>query len=571
MPGDFSTLITENNLRELAGDKSFRRGLGYFQNGAVASLTQRQGRIKAVVEGSVTYKVTLARQGGELVAACDCPMGDQGYFCKHAVAVGLAWLSEQGAETSATENEADVIRRYLESLEPGRLVELLLTQADWDEALRNQLYARAVQQLPEDARVLKQLVQQAFAVRGFVDYRGMRNLLARLYPVVDLLQDLLDGDQAAQAYELADYALGRGLTLYERVDDSDGGLGDVLHQISALHLAACQGARPPGVKLAKRLFQLRLKEHWGLINFYDYAELLDDKALAVYRKAAEKEWGKVPVIKPGDKKAFSSSGHFNITRIMEELAHHDDDLDALIAIKQRDLSDAYQFLKIAQLLDEAGRRQEALQWAEQGLKTFTERPDRRLVEFVTDHYQRAGRHEEALALAWRAFTAWLNLSAYQQLKAVAELAGVAEEWAEKTIQWLQQDYPKQRQSRNNRGSWQPDGNSLLVEILLWEKKVEAALIAAQDGGCSESHWFQLAGALEKQQPAEAARIYRRFLDGIVDQRNNNAYDQAAELMATIRALMHKAKQQKAFTTFLAEVRTRHKAKRNFMQRLDAVL
>lgn len=574
MPANLSNLITEDVLLELAGEKSYRRGLDYYQSGAVVSLTQRQGRIRAQVAGTTTYKVALFRQGSELMTNCDCPMGDRGYFCKHAVAAGLAWLAEQkgNKKTPSSNREGDVIRRYLEQSDPSRLVELLLEQAEWDGALHNRLYAQALQQQPQqDGKALKQLVQQAFAVRGFVDYRGMRAVLSRLYPVVDLLRDLLDSQQSLVAYELADYAMRRGLALYERVDDSDGGLGIVLQQISELHLAACRAAHPVGMKLATKLFQLQMKDHWGLINFYDYADLLDDNAMAVYRKAAQKEWSEIPAIGPEEANSFTLRGHYNITRIMEDLAQHDGDVDALVAIKRHDLSSGYHFLEVAELLDKAGRNEEALDWAERGLKAFSERRDGRLVEFVTAHYQRNGRHEDALNLAWQAFTDWPILAAYQHLKAVADIAGVAQAWRDKAFVWLEKDFPGRNKARCSHWEGQPGGNSLLVDILLWEGDRQAALAAARDGGCTKSHWFKLAEALEKAQPSDAATIYRTLIDRIVDLRNNDAYDRAAELTARIRRLMRKADEQSDFEQFLADLRKRHKAKRNFMQRLDGVI
>lgn len=54
------------------------------------------------------------------------------------------------------------------------------------------------------------------------------------------------------------------------------------------------------------------------------------------------------------------------------------------------------------------------------------------------------------------------------------------------------------------------------------------------------------------------------------QANNRAYDQAAALVAKVRDLMRRMKREKEFAVWLEAVRGKHKAKRNFMQRLDAI-
>jgi hypothetical protein len=39
-----------------------------------------------------------AGSDGELEYECNCPVGDEGTFCKHAVAVALSWLENAGEE-----------------------------------------------------------------------------------------------------------------------------------------------------------------------------------------------------------------------------------------------------------------------------------------------------------------------------------------------------------------------------------------------------------------------------------------------------------------------------------------
>jgi hypothetical protein len=81
---------------------------------------------------------------------------------------------------------------------------------------------------------------------------------------------------------------------------------------------------------------------------------------------------------------------------MEALARATGDVDELVAIKSRDLSVAYHFLEIAQVCLDVGRDDEALDWAERGVRAFPIATDARLREFLADLYHRRSRHDDAM-------------------------------------------------------------------------------------------------------------------------------------------------------------------------------
>ena len=101
MPPGFNAVITEKNLRALAGGLSYSRGEEYFESGLVGPVSEKNGVIAAKVHGSHTYEsrlklVTESRGKTSLDHSCSCPVGQDGDFCKHAVALGLAWLDKNG-------------------------------------------------------------------------------------------------------------------------------------------------------------------------------------------------------------------------------------------------------------------------------------------------------------------------------------------------------------------------------------------------------------------------------------------------------------------------------------------
>jgi len=96
---ELKEIITRQNLHNLTGNRSFGRGENYFESGLVGPITEKTGVISAKVHGSHTYetrlKIVAAPQGkARLNHSCTCPIGRDGDFCKHCVALGLAWIEK---------------------------------------------------------------------------------------------------------------------------------------------------------------------------------------------------------------------------------------------------------------------------------------------------------------------------------------------------------------------------------------------------------------------------------------------------------------------------------------------
>jgi uncharacterized Zn finger protein len=141
-PGDRDTLL------RLAGPRSFVRGEDYLARGKVRSLHDDGPVLAGVVEGSEPYRVELRRdENGTMMAACTCPHGADGRFCKHAVAVALAGLEATlvGGTVSAGSDAGgpdEGLRGWLERQPHGTLVDLLAEAATGSAELRDGLEAR---------------------------------------------------------------------------------------------------------------------------------------------------------------------------------------------------------------------------------------------------------------------------------------------------------------------------------------------------------------------------------------------------------------------------------------------
>jgi uncharacterized Zn finger protein len=278
----------------------------------------------------------------------------------------------------------------------------------------------------------------------------------------------------------------------------------------------------------------------------------------------------VPPLGPKRTDAATYGERFRITQIMEMLARQTGDVEAVVAVKRRDLSSAYAYLQIAEAYRAARKHDLALEWAERGVKAFPDRTDWRLREFLAGEYHRRQRHDEAMALVWAAFAEAPALEQYRTLKAHADKSGRWTEWRAKALGVFRQSIAAaKREVRGDRWGWhRAADHTELVRVLLWEHGVEAAWREATEGGCSNGLWMELAGKREAKHPEDALRVYQRQVEPVVNQKNNQAYREAVGLLRKVHGLMKRLGRTAEFASYLESVRVAHKAKRNFIKLLD---
>lgn len=543
-------LLTLEALRRLAGQRSFERGEEYAEIGAVGTLQGDQMSVRAGVQGTERYRVRLEVTGGKLVGSCFCPVGRDGLFCKHCVAVGLVWLSRSSepSEGSAAPTRSE-LHGGLIALGAEALADLLVEHALDDERLHARLLtltAGAGREAGPDFRQLAHAFDVAVDPGGFVSWNEAYGYAQALAEVIDAVEERLGSGHGSKIVAFCEHALRRLERAFEYVDDSNGELGGVKERLEELHLAACREARPDPRELAERLIRWELESDWD--TFFGaverYADVLGEHGIARYRELAEAAWASEP--EPGSRR-------FRLSRIMEDLARSEGDVDALVAVLARDRSSAYRYLLIAEELLAAGRAGDASEWAERGLAAFPERGDSRLLDFLCDRYGEAGRHDEAVRLAWETLEASPRLQAYQRLARVAARAGAWKSWQERACNVL-------RRGGRDRSEF--------VAALLWEDDPEQAWREAKEGGCRRDLWLALARQREHDHPDDALEVYLTQIEPAIRHSDNHTYTGAVEWLEKVRSIFARLQQGDAFDELVREIRERHRAKRNLIKRLD---
>jgi uncharacterized Zn finger protein len=549
-------------LAALAGDRAFARGEAYHRGGQVTILSLAADRVLAQVAGTEDYRVTLSGRGRAIGGSCSCRAFEDSGFCKHMVATALA------ANEAAASGQADGtdslgrIRAHLKTKSVDALVDLIVDMVERDPALFRKLDLAAAIVHTDDKALearLRKAIDGATRTRGTIEYADVSRWAEGVNEALDILADMAPGPHAARVRALAEHAMGRIEKAVESIDDSDGHGGALLSRTRDIHLAACAAAPPEPAGLARYLFDRETREAYDI--FYGaaglYEGVLGEQGLAEYRRLAEAAWRKLSA-RTGRKKAATDDGESEPDRLMAILdffAEREGDIDARIALRARDLSSPWRYRQLAQFCLDQGREDEALRRAEEGLWIFEdEGPDDDLALFVADLLSRKGRQEEAAAHLWRLFEKSPSLDVYQRL---VKLAGPGAR--ERAVGFLEAQSASGKRGARDRWSWNGP-QEVLVEILIHEKAFDRAWAAVRKHGASMGAQEDLADASKKSHPREALGVYAARVEEHV---TGGRYEEAVKLVARMGKLRDTAEQ----AAYVADIKDRHRRKRNFMKLL----
>lgn len=547
----------EDDLRALAGVRSFERGLGYLD--AVSGLEVGESSVTAVVHGTDVYEVELTLAGEDgLSGWCDCPYGQEGNFCKHCVAVGLTVLRRARTiprQRAAAQARASGLEAWLTALSRDELLTLVREQTAEDRGLRRRLELRAAAARSDlgtvRERILVLIDPRPFARYGYVEYADAPGYAQQVAEAAAAVRALTADGRAAQAVGLAEEAIRVLGEAYGEIDDSDGVVGQAAAAVAEAHVEACGAARTDPERLAEWLVGQVLGDGGGLTDLdpLDYAEVLGPSGLARVRQLAAEALRRRP------------SG-WAARYLMERLVKAEGDIDALVALYAQDLDPSgATHLRIAEELESAGRADEALTWAERGLRDCAAETyiEGRLVDYVCARYAKAGRSADVVGVRRDRFRIERSLAAYQQLRSAAQ---AAECWGAERVAALAALKEDARRERGGRY-----GGPVLIDALLDDGDADAAWREAE-GVADDRQWEHLADLSRETHPAEALAVYLRLVERLKEPTGDRVYEHLARLLQGARDCHRVLGTQEAFTGYLAGLRAELKRRRKLMSILD---
>jgi SWIM zinc finger len=559
-PVSDSAPFSEADLLHAAGDRSYSRGLEYMD--AVRNLQIGAGEITATVYGTDEYEIVLDLNVDGASGECSCPYGQEGFFCKHLVAAGLTVLRQGGdlpQQRAAATAKAQVLDTWLDGLSRADLLALVHEQIREDRSMRHRLELRAAAACsdPGDVRARVDELLDVYAVsrRGYLEYSDAKAYSSHIDQVVDVIDELIGAGQAADAAGVARHALPVVMDALEQADDSDGYIGGSAYELAAAHAQACAAASADPVELAAWLagFVLGQGSLLADVGVGGYGEALGDAGIAEYRRLITAAWQRNPA---GIHEKY----------LMEDLHRATGEVDALVAMYATNLGPGgYTHLVIAQELDRAGRADDALQWAERGVREATGIVNPQLVDYLVGRYEASGAFGRALAARQAAFGKDRTLSCYRALR---DAAGKAGQWAavrEQAMRQLEKDAAAYRGRSHAEFGW--GGGPVWISALIDDGDIAAAWNAAA-GIASARQWLTLADLVGADRPDDALPVYLRAVEPLRSQTGDSVYAQVADLLVKIRDCHERLGTGTQFTAYLTWLRADQKRKRNLIKLLD---
>ena len=582
-------------LKDQAGPSVYGRGETYALGGAVdelcISFADDGLQAEATVSGTQDYAVQWCiGDAGDVAADCDCPHAQDGYFCKHQVALGLALhaLLEGGApatdeaarkkiaaaakraQTQAANQAA--LRQFVQQQSAQTLADWLWQQAEGDRALMSALKAwAAVSRSGDDWPAIKAAITATVPpARGFLDWRGASAYARQAEPVLALLRRHVKA-KPALGRQACEHALLRLYRVAEEADDSNGDLGGLVEQVMDLLVDTLRTAPPPA-EWVDRWFELMAADPWGLWHEPDVLQAAGESVRQRHAQRVTQDWQRWLAKNPASAQSkHASSYHISSSDIERATLRRryltvlqaQGDVQAVIETMKASARSAHEWRELVEFCDEHDRQREGFQYALDGVKRFPGDPS--CERLLLQAYERDGWDAEALVLRRRQFERYpWRAEDYDALLRAAQAAGHARAaYRDELHAWAEQR-ERAESSRGMRRTGNPHADvSLRVTWLLHEKRDQDALALVQPPNtCQDDLLWQLAERLPQTQQAEAVALLKRLFEAAM-LGAQSPYRRPLELVREIA----RRQPSSEFRPWLAWLRATHKAKRNFIKGL----
>lgn len=550
MQGDLNSALHDPILRRRVDEHVYHLGLIAFKQGRVKSFEYRDYVIHAVVAGDRDYAVTLTTEDGALKFSCECQDGvKRPVFCEHCVAAAATW--REGHYLPLTVRPP---RKALPLPDVGDKDEFIRAVFEWareDAQLRERI--TAFRERPEDPvrkmESAREALEKALRTRNDPPGSWAQGMFAALDNLAQLAGQQADG--VMDACEDAALQL-----RWRRIRDTGDEDYNVRQRMKEVFFEAVKAGRPDPVALARRIFEGAVRKH---IDFYSgsptpFVEYLGEEGMKEFRRLAEAEWAKARPRTLKDRRRSVSEWRGHLISVMEQLAELSGSLDDKVAVRSRDLSGEWEYLRIAKLYDEAGRDDDAMAWCERGLKALPQGAKGMLQQHVAEKYESLGRYEEATELMWGAFCERPHSQSFQKLCWLASKGVNYDEWRQRAFEEMRRLVAEKKVA-----------NAELVRVLLAEGDVEAAWNQARKGGCSRDLMSDVAMARAELYPEEAVGL---IWSQVQEDLAKTDYDRAVFALLNLGDVMRCLGRGHEFTLQLEALRENYKSKWRFINLLD---
>ncbi len=394
-----------------------------------------------------------------------------------------------------------------------------------------------------DIGQLRAEIDRGLRARGFLGYYESRGWAREAQPIVKAICDAVRSSPSAELVVLIERAIGRVVKVILHADDSDGLIGDVARELLDLHAEACDTGVADPVKLARWMVKFRFDDQ----DFFEadpvrYAKALGDAGVTVFRREVEQ------------RRKAGASDSFALRYAEERLAVLDGNTAAIIRLLGGDLTRPYQFIRVAESMEELGRDDDVLAWATRGIAQTNGWQVAQLYDLAADVHARRGELDEVLRLRRSQHLAMPSSSSYGLLHAAAQACDL----------W---------------GTERPEARAVLaerdlgglVDVLLSESEPDVAWqvpVEHPEWDPGSQRWMRLAEAREASVPSDSLDVYLRLVDLELETTGRAAYHRAVAILRQATRAALAAGRDSEFADRIAALRETHRRRPALIEMLD---
>jgi hypothetical protein len=431
------------------------------------------------------------------------------------------------------------IAELISSLSREQLLEIVAGAADRHDDVERAVRLSSARS-SGDLVDLRAEVDGGLRTRRFLDYRESMEWARAGRPVVAELERAARTAPSAELVELLQRAIGHVVKVIEHADDSSGLIGDLARDLLDVHALACDAGVADPRKLAAWMIRFRfVDQSFFEVDPVRYATALGEKGTTIYRKAVD------------DGEGIDS---FALRYARERLAVLDGDIDLIVELGGGDLSNAYQFGHVAEMMAELGRDDLVLAWTRRGIAETDGWQVGALYDLACETHARRGEPLEVLCLRRAHHERMASLSTYTALRAAAEPVDAWEVERDAARAAL-----KSGDVRGYVDALLRDGYAGLA----WDEAVAAP---AEELGADQ--WLRLAESREADRPGDAVAVYQGVADEILLETDRRAYVSAVRILKRARSAAQAAGESDVFAEHVAQLRERYRRRPTLIAMLD---
>jgi len=211
--------ITQDMIKDSFSERTFYRGLDYYENGYVIEPVIIDNSLYARVIGSMEtpYEVKTFIDNHEIVTRCTCPVGHK---CKHAVALLLNWVHEPSSFT-----DSNKFITSLNSMSKHEIINIVKQIINHNPAIVCEYSINADKSPQINIDAISNKID--WIVCEDLDYYHMWDAVHKLEEIKDIADGLMDKELYKNAAEIYLELIKGCITAFDQgADDSGGSMGE---------------------------------------------------------------------------------------------------------------------------------------------------------------------------------------------------------------------------------------------------------------------------------------------------------------------------------------------------------